>query len=128
MQPRSIMELCVAVAALIVALAVAYYTVANAKIDRNAALVSIGIGILRADPTKEPEITRAAREWALDLIDENAGGVKFSQHAREELLKNSLKYLGSGSSYTYEPTWDPADRTYPPTYDPPSPPARPSRP
>jgi hypothetical protein len=57
--------------------------------ERNARLVEIGIGVLKIDPQKEPQIT-AARDWALDLIDGNAGGVRFSHDAREALRKERL--------------------------------------
>lgn len=49
--------------------------------------------MLRADPAKEPQ-AREAREWALDLIDANAGGVKFSPSARRELLEKRLNFDG----------------------------------
>jgi hypothetical protein len=54
----------------------------------NADLVRIGVSVLRVDPEKEKQIS-AAREWALNLIDANAGGVKFSPEARahQEPLK-----------------------------------------
>jgi hypothetical protein len=57
----------------------------------NADLVKIGISVLRVDPDKEKQIS-AAREWALELIDANAGGVTFSQEAKEQLLREPLKY------------------------------------
>ncbi len=71
---------------------------------RNADLVQIGVNVLRADPDKEKQISEA-REWALNLIDANAGGVTFSPEARAQLLKKRLEYadvrwgnfaLGSG--------------------------------
>lgn len=102
MQPHpmtSVMQLGVTAAALIVAASAAYYGVSAASSARNAALVNIGVSVLRADPAKEKDISAAAREWALDLIDANAGGVKFSRAARDELLKNSLHFLGSGAGY-----------------------------
>lgn len=73
----------------------------------NADLVQIGVNVLRVDPEKEKQIS-AAREWALNLIDANAGGVKFSPEAREHLLKEPLDY-----SQPYS-TLDSADTTYPP--------------
>src|SRR5947209_287456 len=54
--------------------------------ERNARLVEIGVSVLKIDPQKEPQIT-AARDWALDLIDSNAGGVRFTREAREALRK-----------------------------------------
>jgi hypothetical protein len=43
----------------------------------NADLVKVGVSVLRVDSEKEKQIS-AAREWALNLIDANAGGVNFS--------------------------------------------------
>ena len=77
--------------------------------ERNARLVEIGVNVLRADPKKEPTAL-AARQWALDLIDANAGGTKFSAEARRQLLQETLGYSGGGftdyyegGSYSYEP-------------------------
>jgi hypothetical protein len=95
MQWRSmtpIMQIGITVSALIVACSIAYYTGASARSASNSALVQVGIAVLRADPQKEPQVM-AAREWALNLIDANAGGVKFSPEAREELLQQSLGYV-----------------------------------
>jgi hypothetical protein len=72
----------------------------------NADLVKIGVSVLRVDPDKEKQIS-AAREWALRLIDANAGGVKFSQEEHEQLLREPLKY---GYSYDYSYPMDPAAR------------------
>jgi hypothetical protein len=41
----------------------------------------------------------AAREWALNLIDANSGGVKFSPEARAQLLKERLKFTRYDGSY-----------------------------
>jgi len=79
----------IAFSALLVAGAAIIYAVAAWKEDKNARLVEIGVAILRADPKKEPTNV-ATREWALKLIDANAGGIKFSPQAREELLKNAI--------------------------------------
>ena len=54
--------------------------------ERNAHLVEVGVSESRAEPEKEDQV-HAARKWALDLIDANAGGVKFSAEARAQLLK-----------------------------------------
>ncbi len=94
MQPHpltSVMQLTVTAAALTVAAAAVYFTVMTARGERNAALVAIGVAVLRADPGKEAQVS-AAREWALDLIDANAGGVTFSKAARTELLERKLDY------------------------------------
>jgi hypothetical protein len=89
MKPENLLS---AFAVLLGAVAIAY-TAYTAREDRNAALVSIGIAVLRADPAKEAQVT-GARQWALDLIDANAGGVKFSTQARSELLQGRLKIIG----------------------------------
>ena len=76
--------------AVIVAVVAMAYTAYVAREDRNAALVAIGVAVLRADPSKETQVS-AARQWALDLIDANSGGVKFSKEARLELLRQPLQ-------------------------------------
>lgn len=78
--------------ALCIAAAAITFTVITARQRRNADLVSIGVAILRADPKNESQVM-PAREWALDLIDANTGGVKFSQAARNQLLRHSLSYV-----------------------------------
>jgi hypothetical protein len=93
-----VIQFIIAAAALCVAVAGITFTVSTARQERNAALVSIGVAVLRTDPEKEKQVD-AARQWALDLIDTNAGGVTFSKEARAELLKRRLGYLGSGGSY-----------------------------
>jgi hypothetical protein len=105
----SVMQFGVTAAALMIAASVAYYTVSAATSERNASLVSIGIAVLRADPEKEKDLSIAAREWALDLIDANAGGVKFSPEARSELLKNALRYSDypTGTYFDYAPYSEP---------------------
>jgi len=79
----------IAFCALCVSAAAISFAVYTAREERNAHLVEIGVNILRADPKKEKS-NPATREWALDLIDANAGGVKFSAQARSELLKNAI--------------------------------------
>jgi hypothetical protein len=83
------------VSALIVALCGVYITVKTLTEKRNADLVRIGISVLRVDPDKEKQISEATREWALNLIDANAGGVTFSPEARAQLLKGPLKSSAS---------------------------------
>ena len=75
--------------AAVIAVAALLYTVYVAREDRNAALVSIGVSVLQTDPSKGAQV-EGAREWALNLIDANAGGVKFSKEARALLLKQPL--------------------------------------
>ena len=81
----------VKIAALIIAMLGVYLTATTLTAKRNADLVKIGVSVLRVDPEKEKQIS-AAREWALKLIDANAGGVKFSKEAKEQLLKEPLGY------------------------------------
>jgi hypothetical protein len=68
-------------------------------------LVEIGVNILRADPKKEPTAL-AARQWALDLIDANAGGTRFSTEARRQLVEQTLGYTGGGYVGGYDPGSD----------------------
>jgi hypothetical protein len=84
------------VAAFIASLSFAVFSVETWMAKRNADLVKIGVSVLRVDPEKEKQIS-AAREWARELIDANAGGVKFSPEAREQLLKGPLGYLADYS-------------------------------
>ncbi|MGH6934862.1 MAG: hypothetical protein ACRED2_01520, partial [Methylocella sp.] len=95
MQPHpmtSFMQWSVSIAALAVAACAISFTVWTWREKRNADLVKIGVSVLRVDPEKEKQISEATREWALNLIDANAGGVKFSPDARAQLLKGPLKY------------------------------------
>jgi hypothetical protein len=79
-----------------VAAAAIAFSVTTLRQERNAKLVEIGVAILRADPQKEPSAA-TARGWALDLIDANAGGVRFSPEARADLLGQALPW---GATYT----------------------------
>jgi hypothetical protein len=90
----SVMQLSVTAASLCVAAAAIIFTIKSMSDERNAHLVEIGVGILRVDPQKETQVG-AARRWALDLIDANAGGVKFSLEARSDLLQRRLDYTQS---------------------------------
>lgn len=72
----TLMQIAISAGALCVGAAAIMFTVWAAQEQRNAALVSIGVAVLRADPSNEPKV-KAAREWALNLIDANSGGVKF---------------------------------------------------
>ncbi len=108
MQPHpmtSFMQWSVSIAALAVAACAVAFTVWTWREHRNADLVKIGVSVLRVDPDKEKQIS-AAREWALNLIDANAGGVKFSSEAREQLLREPLSYDYSSDTppYTYSDT------------------------
>jgi hypothetical protein len=62
-----------------------FFAAKSYLVQRNAQLVEIGVSILKVDPKKEAQL-RSAREWALELIESNAGGVKFSADARARLL------------------------------------------
>jgi hypothetical protein len=112
MQSHPIAQFFLTLAALMVSSAILLYAVTtfietrNARgTERNAKLVEIGVSILRVDPNKEGHIN-AARHWALDLIDANAGGVKFSAAARTELLKAPLEF-----DYGFQPGY--TDYAYP---------------
>jgi hypothetical protein len=93
-------DVSIALASLAIAVATSVYTVRSAAEERNAKLVEIGVSVLRIDPKKEGQIS-AARKWALDLIDANGGGVKFSAEAREELLHAPLRYDSGYTAYDY---------------------------
>ncbi len=101
------MQLIVTVAAVAVAACATIFTAWTVREHRNADLVKIGVSVLRVDPDKEKQISEATREWALNLIDTNAVGVKFSPEARAQLLKEPLKY---GYSYDYSYLMEPAPR------------------
>jgi hypothetical protein len=104
MQPHpmtSVMQLTITIAALCVAAAAVAFAVHTFSQERNARLVEIGVAVLRVDPTKDTQVA-AARKWALDLIDANAGGVKFSEEARAQLLNqpfNDFEPYGSADLY-----------------------------
>ena len=97
------MQASVIVATLAIAGVSAVYAVQGVLYQRNAELVAVGIAILRADPAKEGQI-KGAREWAMDLIDANAG-VHFSKAARDELMKASFPtVVASGAMVQAAPT------------------------
>jgi hypothetical protein len=56
------------------------------------------VSVLRVDPQKEGHLT-AARSWALDVIDANAGGVRFSREARAGLLQKAFDLQPFDSSF-----------------------------
>jgi hypothetical protein len=102
MQPHpmtSVMQFLVTFSALVIAACAGFLTYWNVREHRNADLVKIGVSVLRVDPEKEKQLSAATREWALNLIDANAGGVKFSPEAREQLLREPLKYNDPGYAY-----------------------------
>jgi len=89
-EPKStIRDLSIAVASLIIAVATIVYSIRSTAEERNAKLVEIGVSILRVDPQKNSQVA-GARKWALDIIDANAGGVRFSPEARAQLLEKRL--------------------------------------
>ena len=88
------------IAAFIASLSFAVFSIKTWTAKRDADLVKIGVSVLRVDPEKEKQIS-AAREWALELIDANAGGVTFSQEARAQLLREPLKSNGL-DSWSYD--------------------------
>jgi hypothetical protein len=85
----SVMQLAITLAGVCVAASAIFFAVKSYSDERNARLVAIGVSILKVDPKKEAQL-RSAREWALDLIDSNAGRVKFSADARAGLLNQRL--------------------------------------
>ena len=90
------------IAAFIGSASFAIFSVETWTAKRNADPVQIGVSVLRVDPEKDKQIS-AAREWALNLIDQNAGGVKFSPEARAQLLSKPLKYYAQPLDYgTYD--------------------------
>ncbi len=99
-----LVQIAIAFSALCVAASAVTYSISAWHEDKNARLVEIGVSILRADPNKEPSAA-SSRLWALDLIDANAGGVKFSTEARAELMKQALSAktgsLWNGDTVTY---------------------------
>jgi hypothetical protein len=101
------LQVTIAACALTVAVCAGLLTYHAWSSDRNARLVEIGISVLRADPKKEPS-TAAARGWALDLIDANAGGVRFSAEARQRLLEEPLEIVD-----TYWSDWKYTEDTTP---------------
>jgi len=111
------MQFAVTVAAIAVAASAISFTVWTWREKRNADLVRIGIGVLRVDPQKERDLSEATRKWALDLIDANAGGVKFSEEARAQLLKEPLKYdydfTNSPLDYGFDTAPETPDRLVP---------------
>jgi hypothetical protein len=103
------MQLSITAAGLCVAAAAITFAVKSMSEERNARLVEIGVGVLRVDPAKDTQVA-AARKWALDLIDANAGGVRFSPEARSELLQRPLDY-----STPVDWGYDPYEGGYDPT-------------
>jgi hypothetical protein len=97
----SIMQLIITLSAVAIAACAIIFTVLTWREHHNADLVKFGVGVLRVDPEKEKQIG-AAREWALNLIDANAGGVKFSPETRAQLLEKPLSYNNyAGDYYSY---------------------------
>jgi len=92
----SVMQLSITAASLCVAAAAIIFAIKSMSDERNARLVEIGVSVLRVDPQKEKQVA-AARKWALDLIDANAGGVKFSPDARNQLLEQR---------FAFDTSWD----------------------
>jgi hypothetical protein len=88
-QSATSMQMTIAFSSACIALAAVTFTVHTWSDNRNAQLVQIGVGILEIDPKQQVQV-KAAREWALDLIDANAGGVRFSLEARAQLLDRPL--------------------------------------
>jgi len=96
----SVMQMAITFLSLCIAAGAIAYAVKTTSDDRNARLVEIGVGVLRVDPSKEGHLT-AARSWALDVIDANAGGVRFSREARAGLLQKAFD-LQPLDSYSFD--------------------------
>lgn len=71
-------------------------------------MIEIALDILREKPESE---IRAAREWAVDLIDSHSPkALKFSQQARDYLIDNKVDFqkirtgIDWGDSYSYDYT------------------------
>jgi hypothetical protein len=94
----SVMQMAITFLSLCIAAGAIIYAVKTTSDDRNARLVEIGVSVLRVDPQKEGHLT-AARRWALDLIDANAGGVRFSSEARAGLLQKAFDLRPFDSSW-----------------------------
>lgn len=90
MQPTATsMQILTAVSAVIIAASACVFTVHTWSSARDAQLVQIGVSILEIDPKQQQQIA-GAREWALNLIEANSGGVTFSREARAQLLGRKL--------------------------------------
>jgi hypothetical protein len=97
MQPTATLaQMTTAFCSVVIAATALIFTIHTWSDSRNAQLVQIGVGILEIDPTKEAQ-SSGAREWALDLIEANSGGVKFSKPARDQLLNGRLVTWNIGS-------------------------------
>lgn len=83
------MQMVTALCAVVIAGSAVTFTIHAWSESRNAQLVQIGISVLEIDPKDHSQVA-AAREWALDLIEANSGGVKFSGEARTALLHKPL--------------------------------------
>lgn len=92
-QTITAIAVCVATTGVLLGGAALIFALRAAKDDRDARLVEIGVRVLMVDPKKEGQVL-AAREWAIDLIDANAG-VKFSPAARAALLEGALQVGGT---------------------------------
>jgi hypothetical protein len=97
MQPTATStQIVTAFCAIVIASCAFAFTIHTWSETRNSQLVQIGVSILEIDPNIQKNV-KAAREWALDLIDANAGGVKFSKEARYELLERPLSRRGGAT-------------------------------
>jgi hypothetical protein len=94
----SVMQMAITFLSLCIAGGAIAYAVKTTSDERNARLVEIGVSVLRVDPQKEGHLT-AARSWALDVIDANAGGVRFSPEARAGLLQKAFDLQPFDSSF-----------------------------
>lgn len=67
--------------------------------DADVRLVEIGVGVLRAKPDETG--AKAARQWAIELVEKRSG-VRFSEEAKAQLLDKPLqtsRYDAGGRDY-----------------------------
>jgi hypothetical protein len=76
------------VLALIAAVATGWFSFASKDEKLRVHLVEIAIGILRADPSKED--VAAARDWAMDAIDQYSGLRHFTPDERAALTHKPI--------------------------------------
>lgn len=73
----------------------------NKDKELNIQMLNIALGILREDPKKSQ--IAAARGWAVDVIN-HSSPISISMEAREELIKNELKF-GNNYNFGYDNTY-----------------------
>ena len=94
------MQMMIGFSSLCIATSAIAFTLHTWTSARDAQLVQIGVGVLEIDP-KQQEQVAAAREWALELIEANSGGVRFSPEARAQLLSKRLPTSSGGGHSSF---------------------------